>query len=195
MRANLDIENRNILTKKFWSYLKSTTKSTRIPEVVSCGTIVASEPIAKAKMFSERFLKQFSEPSTYQIELDLKHDTNVKIDFSVSRIKSILDALDTNKANGPDGISGTVLKHCSDSLSYPLSKIFHLCYIVGYIPPEWKTSNIVPVHKKDEKRNVENYRPISLISLVMKVFEHIVRRTTKSYGVQNRPAPTWFLKT
>ena len=60
MRANLDIENRNILTKKFWSYLKSTTKSTRIPEVVSSGTIVASKPIAKAKLFSEHFRKQFS---------------------------------------------------------------------------------------------------------------------------------------
>ena len=139
MRANLDIENRNIRTKKFWSYLKSTTKSTRIPEVVSNGTIVASEPIAKAKLFSKHFRKQFSESSSYEVELDFQHDSNFKIDFSVSRIKSILDALDTNKANGPDDISGSVLKNCSDSLSYPLSKIFHLSYNVGYIPSEWKT--------------------------------------------------------
>ena len=164
MRANLNIENRNILTKKFWSYLKSTTKSTRIPEVVSSGTIVASEPIAKAKLFSEHFRKQFSESSSYEVELDFQHDSDFKI----------LDALDTNKANGPDDISGPVLKNCSDSLSYPLSKIFHLSYNVGYIPSEWKTSNIVPVHKKDDKGNVENYRPISLISLVMKVFERIL---------------------
>ena len=76
MRANLDIENRNILTKKFWSYLKSTTKSTRIPEVVSSGTIVASEPIAKAKLFSEHFRKQFSEYSSYEVELDFQHDSD-----------------------------------------------------------------------------------------------------------------------
>ena len=139
MRANLDIENRNILTEKFWSYLKSTTKSTRIPEVVSSGTIEASEPIAKAKLFSEHFRKQFSESSSYEVELDFQHDSDFKIDFSVSRIKSILDALDTNKANGPDDISGSVLKNCSNSLSYPLSKIFHLSYNVGYIPSEWKT--------------------------------------------------------
>ena len=109
MRANLDIENRNILTKKFWSYLKSTTKSTRIPEVVSSGTIVASEPIPKAKLFSEHFRKQFSESSSYEVELDFQNDSDFKLDFSVSRIKSILDAQDKNKANGPDDISGSVL--------------------------------------------------------------------------------------
>ena len=47
MRANLDIENRNILTKKFWSYLKSTTKSTRIPEVVS-SSVVSRSPLYKS---------------------------------------------------------------------------------------------------------------------------------------------------
>ena len=57
MRANLDNENRNILTKKFWSHVKWTTKSTRIPEVVSyCGS-TASEPLAKAKLFNDFFRK------------------------------------------------------------------------------------------------------------------------------------------
>ena len=67
-----------------------------------------------------------------------------------------------------------VLKHCSESLAYPLSKIFKLTYNVGCLPCEWKTSNIVPVHKKDDKSNVQNYRPISLISLVMKVYERVI---------------------
>ena len=79
-----------------------------------------------------------------------------------------------NKAQGPDNINGTVLKHCSESLAYPLSKLFKLTYNVGYLPSEWKTSNIVPVLKKDNKSNVQNYRPISLISLVMKVYERIL---------------------
>ena len=49
MRTNLDSDNRNVLYKKFWSHVKSTTKSTRIPEVVSYGGRTASEPTAKAK--------------------------------------------------------------------------------------------------------------------------------------------------
>ena len=52
--------------------------------------------------------------------------------------------------------------------------MFYIVYNVGCIPSEWKTSNVVPIHKKDDKSDVENFRPISLISLVMKVFERIM---------------------
>ena len=52
--------------------------------------------------------------------------------------------------------------------------MFNLVYNVGCIPSEWKTSNVVPIHKKDDKSDIKNYRPISLISLVMKVFERIM---------------------
>ena len=62
----------------------------------------------------------------------------------------------------------------SNKLAYPLSKLFKLTYRVGCLPSEWKTSNIVPVHKKDNKSNVQNYPPISLTSLVMKVYERIL---------------------
>ena len=174
MRANLVSDNRNILHKKFWSHVKSTTKLTRIPEVVSYGGKTASDSIEKAKMFNEYFRRQFSEASNYSINIDFQNDRSFDIDFSESRIKSILSALNVNKAQGPDGINGAVLKHCSDSLVYPLSKMFNLVYNVGCIPSEWKTSNVVPVHKKDDKSDIENYRPISLISLVMKVFERVL---------------------
>ena len=174
MRANLDSDDRNILHKKFWSHVKSTTKSTRIPEVVSYGGKIASEPIEKVKLFNDYFRRQFSNASDYSIDIDFQNDSDFNIDFSESRIKSILSALDVNKAQGPDGINGAVLKHCSDSLAYPLSKMFNLVYNVGCIPTEWKTSNVVPIHKKDDKSDVENCRPISLISLVMKVFKRIM---------------------
>ena len=174
MRGNLDSDNRNVLHKKFWSHVKSTTKSTRILEVVSNGGRTASEPTAKAKLFNEYFRSQFSDASNYNINIDFLNDSNFEIDFSKSRIKSILNALDVNKAQGSDGINGSVLKYCSDSLAYPLSKMFNLVYNVGCIPSEWKSSNVVPIHKKDDKSDIKNYRPISLISLVMKVFERIM---------------------
>ena len=117
MRANLDFDDRNILHKKFWSHVKFTTKSTRIPEVVSYGGKTASEPIEKAKLCNDYFRRQFSNASDYSIDIDFKNDGNFNIDFSESRIKSILSALDVNKAQGPDGINGAVLKHCSDSLA------------------------------------------------------------------------------
>ena len=60
-------------------------------------------------------------------------------------------------------------------MAYPLVLIFNKVFDEGSIPTEWKNANVVPVHKKGDKSNVENYRPISLTCLIMKVFEKLVR--------------------
>ena len=174
MRANLDYCNRNIPTKKFWSHVKSSKNSSRILEVISYEGLTANEPLAKANMFNKYFYKQFSEPSYYETNIDFESDSTFDIDLSASRVKPILDNLDINKAQCSDAISGAVLKNCSETLAYPLSILFNLSYNTGYIPQEWKLANVVPVHKKDDKNKVTNNRPISLTSLVMKVFERIL---------------------
>ena len=68
-----------------------------------------------------------------------------------------------------------VLKNCALGLAYTLSKLFQVSYNTGIIPKEWKSANVVPIHKKGAKMEVENYRPISLTCLIMKIFERIVR--------------------
>ena len=113
MRANLDYCDRNILTKKFWSHVKSSKNSSRIPEVISYEGITANEPLAKANMFNQYFYNQFSEPSCHDTNIDFTNDCTFDIDLSNSRIKPLLDNLDINKAQGPDAISGAVLKNCS----------------------------------------------------------------------------------
>ena len=174
MRENLNFNDRNILTKKFWSHVKSCKNTSRIPEVMSYEGITSSVPSVKADIFNNYFYKQFSEPSLYNIDIDFTNDSSNDIDLSAARVKSVLDNLETNKAQGPDAINGVVLKNCSKSLSYPLHKLFNLAYNTGYLPSEWKLANVVPIHKKDDKNKVVNYRPISLTSLVMKVFERIL---------------------
>ena len=174
MRENLDFNDRNVLTKKFWSHVKSCKNTSRIPEVISYEGITSSVPSVKADIFNSYFYKQFSEPSDYNIDIDFTNDSGNEIDLSVERVKSVLDSLEINKAQGPDAINGAVLKNCSKSLSYPLHKLFNLAYNTGYLLSEWKLANVVSIHKKDDKNKVVNYRPISLTSLVMKVFERIL---------------------
>ena len=110
MRANLDYSDRNILTRKFWSHVKSSKNSSRIPEVISYEGVTATDPLAKVNIFNKYFLKQFSEPSCYEADIDFTNDSTFDINFSASRIKPLLDKLDINKAQGPDAISGAVLK-------------------------------------------------------------------------------------
>ena len=163
-----------MLTKKFWSHVKSSKNSSRIPEVMSYEGLTANERPAKANMLNQYFYKQFSEPSCYETNIEFDNDITFDIDFSALRVKLLLVNSDINKAQGPDAVSGAVLKNCSETLAYPLSILFNLSYNTGYIPQEWKLGNVVPVHKKDDRNRVTNYRPISLTSLVMKVFERIL---------------------
>ena len=97
------------------------------------------------------------------------------IKFDTNHIASLLKNLDPNKAQGPDGIHGKILKNCYSSLSKPLAILFQISYNTGTIPRKWKQANVVPVHKKGSKACVENYRPISLTSIIMKTYERVVR--------------------
>ena len=170
-----DDEDPGLITKKFWGYVKATANNTRIPELVHLEDSYKSSPLDQAELFNNFFYKQFSSASNYDLSVDYSNPENFKIDFSESRIKSILNAINASKAMGPDKIHGRILKHCSQSLSKPLSILFQKSYNSGIIPHEWKGALVVPVHKKGPKANIENYRPISLTSIIMKVMERIVR--------------------
>ena len=79
-----------------------------------------------------------------------------------------------NKATGPDGIPGNLLKICAHELAEVFTLLFQASLDQGCLPPDWKKANIVPVFKKGDKSAVENYRPISLTSVTSKILEHIV---------------------
>ena len=83
----------------------------------------------------------------------------------------ILLETDTSKATGPDGISGRMLKGTAQSIAISLCKLFNMSISTGSIPQEWRTSNIVPVHKSASKGLASNYRPISLLCIVSKLLE------------------------
>ena len=178
MKDNLlgDDNNSNSITKKFWSYVKSKSNSHRIPEHVFLHGTFKSNAADQVELFNTHFYNQFSEPSIYNV--DVRHvglEDPTDIDINHVRIRKILLKLNANKAQGPDGIHGKILKICAINISYPLSLLFKLSYRSSSLPDEWKLAHVVPVHKKGSKANVENYRPISLTSLVMKAFERIIR--------------------
>ena len=64
---------------------------------------------------------------------------------------------------------------CAKGLANPLIILFNKSFETGVIPKKWKLANVVPIFKKGEKTSVENYRPISLTSLLMKIFEYCIK--------------------
>ena len=74
-------------------------------------------------------------------------------------------------------ISIRMLKLCGDLICKPLELIFKTCLRNGRFPLEWKKANVVLVHKKGDKQTIKNYRPVSLLPICGKIFEHLLYDT------------------
>ena len=176
MRENMyNTDDPALITKKFWSHYKFANNSHRIPERMYLQNQFRNKPSEKANLFNKFFCDQFSDRSNYEVCPNYSEDEKYDILFCPIQISSLLSKMNSNKARGPDNIHGKILKNCSASLAYPLSMMFKISYNTGSIPKEWKLANVVPIHKKGPKENIENYRPISLTSLIMKTFERIIK--------------------
>ena len=82
----------------------------------------------------------------------------------------VLSNLKTSKSPGPDGVHPRLLKELSRELSQQLLILFNKTLNEGNIPDIWKKAEVKPIFKKGSKEDPGNYRPVSLTSLLCKVF-------------------------
>jgi hypothetical protein len=78
-------------------------------------------------------------------------------------------------------ISSKVLKISIDFISYPLHIIINSCFEEGYFPEQLKKSKIVPIFKKGNKEEVQNYRPIAIVPALSKIFELAIKIRLTDY--------------
>ena len=104
--------------------------------------------------------------------------TNLKLHYisvTPKMVKKVIRNVDSIKASGPDCIPVMVLKNCEPLLSYILAELFNKCLNESCFPDCWKVLLVVTVFKNvGEKSTAKNYRLVSLLSVVSKVFEKLV---------------------
>ena len=110
---------------------------------------------------------------------------------TATEIGEIIVSLKNNKATGPGSIPTNILKLLSPTLSPLISKIINISFSTGIFPDCLKFANIVPVHKKGLKVLVENYRPISLLSNIGKIFEKTIYARISSFLAENKSLYKW----
>ena len=98
------------------------------------------------------------------------------INFSESLISEAIKELSANSAAGPDGLPASLLINCCAELTPILAIIFKESFAKRVIPMLFKIAAIVPIFKSGDKTQASNYRPISLTSVVCKVFEKVIRK-------------------
>lgn len=94
----------------------------------------------------------------------------------MATIKDITKKINNKKSSGFDGISNFLIKKFPDSTLRLLTIIFNNCLNNGYFPSSWKSAKIIPLKKKANSDNVEDYRPISLLSNIGKILEHVIKK-------------------
>ena len=89
--------------------------------------------------------------------------------------------MDESKATGPDGIGPKLLREAGAAIVPSLTKLFNLCLTTSKMPKMWKHANVIPLHKKSDKCDFNNYRPVSLLSCVSKLLERIIFKKVFNY--------------
>ena len=89
-------------------------------------------------------------------------------------VKEIMCNMKTNKAIGHDLIPARAVKDSAEVLCDPYCTLFNYILDVGKIPKEWKKGEITPVYKKDCSLSKDNYRPLTILQSLSKVFETLI---------------------
>ena len=89
-------------------------------------------------------------------------------------IANKINKMKDNKSPGVDVIPPKLLKEIVEQISTPLAKLFNLSLEEGIVPSEWKEANITPL-RQGSRNKPENYRPVSLTSVICQLLETLIR--------------------
>ena len=108
--------------------------------------------------------------------------SRVPVSFLISptnprEIKELIGNLDDSKSSGPCSVPTKLLKLVNEEISFPLSEICNVSFKEGVFPEKNKTAKVIPSHKGGSTKDVNNYRPISLLSIFSKIMEKLMAKT------------------
>ena len=93
---------------------------------------------------------------------------------SVNTVTRLLKTIDEKKSAGLDNIPNKLLKIAAEVVAPSLTKIFIQSIITETFPEEWKEARVSPLYKNGAKNDPSNYRPISVVPTVSKIYEKII---------------------
>ena len=89
-----------------------------------------------------------------------------------------IEKLDLSKAECSDSLPARVLKDLNNIISPEIARYFNECIKIGNFPQNLKLADVSPIYKKNDKQCKENYRPVSVLSALSKVFERLTDLST-----------------
>ena len=167
---------KNPSTKKFYNYVKKKINShTSIPPLTDNKGKLWTTDNQKAEAFNKFFQSVFTTDNGKNLNLSPKSCKPMEnFYFTQEDIISAMQNMKPKVSRTPEDIPTLFIKRCLPALIGPLTFIFNLIFHYNYIPKQWKTAIVIPIFKKQNKHNVENFRPISLTSGFCRLFESVI---------------------
>lgn len=167
----------------FWSFIRKTRSTPPIPSKVTYVDSTSEGLSEAANLFSNFFSSVYSTHTSdsitnFSLPLPSYFLPN-NVDFSSTDVSTALKSLRNQRSSGPDGIQGHFLFMLSDSLAYPLSILFKKSINSGIFPSILKLGSVTPIHKSGCRSNVTNYRPITILPHLSKIFESLVHNSIR----------------
>ena len=100
--------------------------------------------------------------------------------------EKLLSSINISKAVGIDNISGRFLKDGASKLALPIMQILNLSISLSTVPDKSKISKLKPLFKKGSRTDPKNYRPISLLPLISKIFERAIHDQLQHFLEENK---------
>ena len=116
-------------------------------------------------------------PNSKSFKIFLRNPTSHKFNLACTNEENILKIIDRfhpKNSCGPDGISVKLLKEIKHEIIKPVTLIINQCILTAVFPDKLKIAKVIPIHKKDDKTQLENYRPISILPAISKVIERVI---------------------
>ena len=104
---------------------------------------------------------------------------------SENEILKIIMSLKNKKSYCIDGISNVLLKSIPNKIIKPLTLIINQSLETEILPNAFKTSKVIPIYKKGDKANLNNYRPISMLPTISKIFKRVIHMQLCAYFCEN----------
>jgi hypothetical protein len=118
----------------------------------------------------------------------LNNTPNINFGFeqvSVEYVENIIDKLQPKNSSGDDGVSTKLIKYLKELISRPLTLLINQGLREGCFPDVLKTARVKSLFKKGDKRDPNNYRPISILPSVSKIFEKVMHKQIVSFFQTN----------
>jgi hypothetical protein len=191
-------ENLSTDPKKVYKYIRrSLNTKVSVPQLRNDDESLCFDDNKTANIFAKYFAGVFTtDPHGYRVnsqpEVMLPQISSVieNVQFTEEKIKNCICSLKSTSSPGPDGITTLLLKNCVDYLCQPLRLIMQTSFENHILPSAWKIASVTPIFKKGDKFCAENYRPISLTSVVCKVMETIISEDLSKYVVERNILPS-----